>query len=54
MSNHDSFDRDPRGRHAPFVTPKPKREVDDELQFHLEQRIQAYVASGMSGIGRDV
>lgn len=48
MSNQDSFDRDPRGRHAPFVTPKPKREVDDELEFHLQQRIQAYIASGMS------
>src|SRR4051812_37909133 len=48
MSNHDSFDRDQRGRHAPFVTPKPKREVNDELQFHLEQRIQSYIASGMA------
>jgi len=48
MSNKDSFDRDERGRHAPFVNPKPKREVNDELQFHLEQRIQSYVASGMS------
>ena len=48
MSNKDSFGRDERGRHAPFVTPKPKREVNDELQFHLEQRIQSYIASGMS------
>jgi putative ABC transport system permease protein len=48
MSNHDSFDRDQPGRHAPFVTPKPKREVNDELQFHLEQRIQSYIASGMT------
>src|SRR3982751_4495816 len=48
MSNHDSFDRDQQGRHAPFVTPKPKREVNDELEFHLEQRIQSYIASGMA------
>jgi len=48
MSSKDSFDRDERGRHAPFVNPKPKREVNDELEFHLEQRIQSYVASGMS------
>jgi predicted permease len=48
MSNKDSSGRDERGRHAPFVTPKPKREVNDELQFHLEQRIQAYIAGGMS------
>src|SRR3954466_4785364 len=48
MSNHDSFDRDQRGRHTPFVTPKPKREVNDELEFHLEQRIQSYIASGMA------
>src|SRR5919112_4857855 len=48
MSNHDPSRRDERGRHSPFVTPKPKREVNDELQFHLEQRIQSYIAGGMS------
>src|SRR5919112_4246067 len=48
MSNHDPSRRDERGRHSPFVTPKPKREVNDELQFHLEERIRSYVASGMS------
>src|SRR5689334_22820034 len=48
MSNQDPSRRDDRGRHAPFVTPKPKREVNDELAFHLEERIRAYVASGMS------
>jgi putative ABC transport system permease protein len=47
MSDQNSFDRD-RDRHAPFVTPQPGREVDDELKFHLDQRIQAYIASGMS------
>ena len=42
MSDQDSFERD-RARHAPFVTPPPRREVDDELKFHLDQRIQEYV-----------
>ncbi|HEY6829807.1 MAG TPA: ABC transporter permease [Gemmatimonadaceae bacterium] len=31
-----------------FVTPKPETEVDDELRFHVEERIRSYVASGMS------
>ena len=48
MSNNDPSHRDDRGRHAPFVTPKPKREVNDELAFHLEERIRSYVAGGMS------
>jgi predicted permease len=48
MTNRDASDRRDPNRHAPVVTPKPKREVDDELRFHLEQRIQAYIASGMS------
>ena len=30
------------------VPPKPEAEVDDELRFHLEQRIRAYIASGMT------
>jgi putative ABC transport system permease protein len=30
------------------VPPKPQAEVDDELRFHLEERIAAYVAAGMS------
>jgi putative ABC transport system permease protein len=29
-------------------TPKPAAEVDDELRFHLEHRIQSYIANGMS------
>jgi predicted permease len=33
---------------APFVTPPPQTEVDSELAFHLEQRIQKYIASGMT------
>jgi len=48
MSEHDPFERDHPDRHAPFVTPRPRREVDEELKFHLEQRFQAYVAGGMS------
>ncbi len=42
MSDRHS-DRDYR-----FVTPKPETEVDDELRFHVEERIRSYVASGMS------
>ena len=40
----DASSRDPR---APFLPPKPGAEVDDELAFHLEQRIRDYVARGM-------
>jgi len=31
-----------------FIKSKPENEVDDELQFHLEERIARNVASGMS------
>ena len=31
-----------------FIKRKPQREVDDELRFHLEQRIQANIAKGMT------
>ena len=31
-----------------IVPPKPQAEIDDELRFHLEERVQAYIASGMS------
>jgi predicted permease len=48
MSRHDDFDRNRPGRHDPFVTPRPEREVDDELKFHLEQRIKTNIARGMS------
>ena len=41
-------DDDSRGRNARFIAPKPQAEVDDELSFHLEQRVQEYVARGMS------
>ena len=30
------------------MTQDPQQEVDDELQFHLEQRIREYIARGMS------
>ena len=43
MSDRNRSDRDYR-----FVPPKPGAEVDDELRFHLEQRIQDYIANGMS------
>jgi len=32
----------------PFVPGKPEKEVDSELRFHLETRIQANIAAGMS------
>ena len=37
-----------RGRAIRVVAPKPQVEVDDELGFHLEQRVQGYVARGMT------
>jgi len=43
MTDRNRSDRDFR-----FVTPKPAAEVDDELRFHLEERIQAYIANGIS------
>ena len=42
MSDRSQGDR--RGR--PFE-PKPQVEVDNELAFHLEERIREYVARGM-------
>lgn len=42
MSEHRP-DRDYR-----FVAPKPEAEVDDELRFHMEERIRGYVANGMT------
>src|SRR5215204_4859041 len=41
----DEFER---GRGIPFVPPKPQAEVDDELGFHLERRIQDNINRGMS------
>ena len=35
-------------RKVPFVPGKPEKEVDSELRFHLEARIQANIAAGMS------
>ena len=40
----DRFDRG----HGPFVPPKPQAEVDDELRFHLERRIQDNINRGMT------
>lgn len=30
-----------------LISPKPYREIDDELQFHIERQAQEYVAAGM-------
>jgi putative ABC transport system permease protein len=35
-------------RKVPFVPVTPEKEVDSELRFHLEKRIQANIAAGMS------
>jgi putative ABC transport system permease protein len=35
-------------RKIPFVPGKPEKEVDSELRFHLEARIQANIDAGMS------
>ena len=35
-------------RKIPFVPSKPEKEVDSELRFHLEARIQTNIAAGMS------
>jgi predicted permease len=31
-----------------LISPKPNREIDDELRFHIEQQAQAYIAAGMT------
>jgi predicted permease len=31
-----------------LISPKPIREIDDELRFHIEQQTQAYIAAGMT------
>jgi putative ABC transport system permease protein len=41
----DQFERP---RRVPFVPPKPEAEVDDELGFHLERRVQDNIGRGMS------
>ena len=41
-------DDDKRERNTRFIAPKPQAEVDDELSFHLEQRVREYVARGMA------
>ncbi len=46
MTDHDS--QESRERDLDFIPKKPSAEVDSELQFHLEERIQANVAKGMS------
>src|SRR5690242_3204998 len=51
MTDRDPSERNADGRSSRdmhVVPPKPEAEVDDELRFHLEQRIRAYIASGMT------
>jgi len=51
MTDRDRSERnaDARSnRDVHVVPPKPEAEVDDELHFHLEQRIRSYIASGMT------
>jgi hypothetical protein len=31
-----------------LMSPKPTREIDDEMQFHIERQIEEYVATGMT------
>src|ERR1700677_531979 len=31
-----------------LLVPKPRHEIDDELQFHLEQQAEANIAAGMT------
>jgi macrolide transport system ATP-binding/permease protein len=31
-----------------FMSPKPNREIDDELRFHIERQAQEYIAAGMT------
>lgn len=44
----DESNREPRGPAAPLIPPKPRAEVDDELAYHFERRIQQNIASGMT------
>ncbi|HEX2187337.1 MAG TPA: ABC transporter permease [Longimicrobiaceae bacterium] len=40
-------DRTPGGRRSSLFEKAPQAEVDDELAFHLEERVREYVARGM-------
>ena len=31
-----------------LMSPKPNREIDDELQFHIERQAEEYIATGMT------
>ena len=37
----------PRRRWSRLIRPTPRAEVDDELAFHIEERVREYVARGM-------
>src|SRR5579863_1625414 len=31
-----------------FISPKSRREIDEELQFHIDREAQEYIATGMT------
>jgi macrolide transport system ATP-binding/permease protein len=33
-----------------LISPKPHREIDDEMQFHIERQAQEYIATGMTAL----
>jgi len=43
-------DPSPRRLTRPLFDAKPEAEVDEEIAFHLEQRIRDYVAQGMDPV----
>src|SRR5688572_1450464 len=48
VSSQWSDDNMNEPRKLPYVPGKPDAEVDSELRFHLDERIQANIAAGMS------
>jgi predicted permease len=41
-------DETPRGPRPEFLPQKPRTEVDDELAYHLERRVQGFIDRGLS------
>src|SRR5690348_208325 len=48
MTDNETPERRRAMRDVEFVKAKPEVEVDDELQFHLEERVAKNIANGMS------
>jgi putative ABC transport system permease protein len=48
MTKREPSERGQSMRDTEFVKQKPAAEVDDELRFHLEERVAKNIASGMS------